>query len=208
MAVTMKRSIATRRDFIGIVNDVLRGISGDLSMTRTMMSCRINIVYMRKVISMMIERGLIEKDQQASKSTRVRYRPTEKGLRLLDLLNGIERIQATSEDSCSNERVIDIHPARDEALKLARNISFKKRRERVEIMFLILCTLIDGPKTRASIASSCCLNAEQTATYIEEMLSYGIVQEIIIERKTKYSLTKKGEKFILLFLNVYRLLYY
>lgn len=208
MAVIMKRSNAYRRDFIGIVNDVLRGISRDLSTTRTMMSCRVNIVYMRKIISMMVERGIIEKDHQASRSNRIRYRPTERGLRLLDLLAGIERIQATHDHSHPSNQIIDIHLIKDEALSVARIISLKKRRERVEIMYLIMSTLIDGPKTRASIASSCCLNAEQIASYIEEMLSYGMIQEITAECKTKYSLTKKGEEFISLFLDIYRLLYY
>lgn len=208
VAVTMKRSNTSRRDFISIVNDVLRGISRDLSTTRTMMSCRINVIYMKRVISMMIERGLIEINNQASRSTRVRYRPTERGLKLMDLLAGIERIQASNGHSHSNDHTLDVRLIRNEALDIARVISLKKRRERVEIMYLIMSTLIDGPKTRVSIASSCCLNAEQVSTYIDELLSYGMIQEIITECKTKYSLTKKGEEFISLFLNIYRLLYY
>ncbi|MEM4851007.1 MAG: winged helix-turn-helix domain-containing protein [Desulfurococcaceae archaeon] len=80
--------LAKRRDIVEVMNEVLEGISKGLPITRIMMYSSVNYAYMKKVVLLLSDRGLIkvEKDPE---EMRFHYYLTTKGIYLRNLLNSL-----------------------------------------------------------------------------------------------------------------------
>lgn len=196
-----------RRDLVELMSDVLKGISKDLSTTRTMMHTRTNWAYVKRIISILVNKGLVEIKQGQHSGIRIKYSLTSKGVKLMELLSRIERIKEEHSLDNPHGQEIDIDELREEALSLARTVSIKKRRERTDIVFLIVCSLIDGPRTESSIARFAHVNTDQAYSYIDELLASGMIEKMHVDNKTKYSITSKGIEFIYLYVEIYKILY-
>lgn len=196
---------ARRRDIIEVMNEVLEGISKGLSITRILMYSNVNYLYMKKILLILLNRGLVkvEKDREEPRS---QYCLTAKGIHLKNLLNSLNSLFVYSNGNASKTSwnyEYDAEYIVEKSRIVVKELITKKRRSRIEIYFTILSSVTNKPRTITSIANSCYLNSQQVTKYLKELLELNMIVEIANLNKKKYRITSKGLRFLDTYLKVY-----
>ncbi|MEM0000270.1 MAG: winged helix-turn-helix domain-containing protein [Desulfurococcaceae archaeon] len=199
--------LAKRRDIVEVMNEVLEGISKGLPITRIMMYSSVNYAYMKKVVLLLSDRGLIkvEKDPE---EMRFHYYLTTKGIYLRNLLNSLNGLLVYSYGNANDaswDPEYDAKYIEEKSRIVVKELSTKKKRSHIEIYFAILSSITNKPRTISSIANHCYINLEQATKYLKELLELDMVVEVSDLNKKKYQVTGKGMRFLDTYLRIYEL---
>lgn len=196
--------LAKRRDILEILREILDGLTKGFSPTRIMMHSNTNYTYVKKVFSFLSKKELIKVDKNPEE-VKTRYYLTNRGLYLWKLLEGFQYLlySHSGVGSAEEDPEIDEKYLEEKAYVAAREIINKKRRNRSEIYFTILSSVLSMPRSLSSISNACFLNPEQTKKYIKELLELNMITEIDTNRNRKeYRVTARGLQFLYLYLKI------
>lgn len=183
-------------------------VSKGYKLTRVAMSSGCNYSYTKKIVSILIEKGLVSTVKCEMLSRDQRLILTEQGLFLCKLLDDLQYCLYSKSVFLNGGPQAELNEKLERARRIVQVILGKRRRHRLEIYFTILVLLTNSAMTLYSIANRCFLNMERARQYVEDLVASNLVEEVHDEACNKiYRVTSRGLHFINLFLKIYEMIH-
>ncbi|MEM4717458.1 MAG: winged helix-turn-helix domain-containing protein [Desulfurococcaceae archaeon] len=198
--------LAKQRDQIEIIIDILNGITRELSITRVMMSTGLNYLYIKRILTLLINQGFIISENDTNKAKH-HYYVTINGFFLLNMLRKLKYLLVDKDNSITgDESRHDLKYISKRAKEISLDLIIKKRRSYLEIFFIILSNVIDEPRTLSSIANNSYLNLKQAKSYVNKLIDIGMIERISQGNKEKYRITRKGIALLSIYIEIYNMI--
>lgn len=199
--------LSKQRDQIEVINDVLNGITRGFSITRVTMSLGLNHLHMKRIITLLVNRGFV-KSEIRPESMRHCYYVTKDGIDLQDTMRRLRHLLMHGDNNDSNySSKYDLKRIGEDSQEITLDLIAKKKRSYMEIIFVILSNILDEPRTLSYIANKSYLNQKQAKFYINKLAELEMLTEINKDDKKKYYITQKGIVFLGTYIGIYNLIY-